>query len=495
MNCDRARQSLCDTPGVVARALLGLHLLRCPACRAEANQVRALDAALTSLPRFDPSPDLLPRVLAGAQGSKASAAPIKETRPMKRLAFVAVFLIVIGVVVGGVLIKPDRPDGRSLLISVAQAMEEAKTIYVRGRANVSHNDSPPWGELDEGYYEQWYSPDGSRHDMYDAEGNLLYSSVMNVASGMAWIWGPPSVWFPDGLVTAYPMGAEALADIVDHARQSYLQGAPWFAPDIQEGRAFTTCKGTRDGNEVTVVEVDQGIDPLGLPRGTVEFYLGPSTGRLLGLKQYGPESHGKPLTADMQLVEYGIDIPSSVFGFDPPPEALVLEGDFELREEGNYCLVSPGGFRGPDELTPNAAWHASGSHTVRPANPASAIDGDFDTGWNAQGSAHLQQPGMWFQLNFDAPVRVSRMMVQHAAFGSGPAPGWPRGIQVSASTDGITWQDVYTGPATPDLPAFAYFGSARTAPEVVAIRLTLTEVCDEEPWTIREIRLDGPPHF
>jgi hypothetical protein len=414
---------------------------------------------------------------------------------MKRLAFVAVFLIITGLVVGGVLIKPDRPDGRSLLISAAQAMEEAKTIYVRGRPNVSHNDSPPWGELGEGYYEHWYSPDGSRNDRYDPDGNLTGSTVMNVGSGMAWTWNPPSLWFPDGLVTAYPIGTEVLTDIVDHARQRYLQGALSFASDTEEGQAFATRNGTRDGEVVTVVEIDYGIDPSGLPRGTVEFYLGAPAGRLLGLRQYGPESHGKPLTADMEIVEYGVDIPASIFDFSPPPGALVLEGDFELREEGNYCLLSAGGFRGPDELAPTAAWHASGSHTVRPTDPAFAIDGDSGTGWTAQGSAHLQQPGMWFQLDFEAPVRVSRMMIQHTPFGSGPAPGWPRGVQVSASTEGITWEDVCTGPADADSPAFAYFGSARTAPQVVAIRLTLTEVCDEESWTIREIRLDGPPQF
>jgi len=73
MNCDRVRQNLCQNPGALERIRLRLHLLRCPACRAEAAQVRALDSALSALPRFTPSPELLSAVLAMTQAARQTA--------------------------------------------------------------------------------------------------------------------------------------------------------------------------------------------------------------------------------------------------------------------------------------------------------------------------------------------------------------------------------------------------------------------------------------
>jgi len=416
---------------------------------------------------------------------------------MRRLAYALSFAIVVGLVAGGLTLKPDRPDGRALLMCAAEAMAEAKTIHVRGRPNISDLSAgvpaPPWGFLGEGHYESWYSPEGTRTEHHDADGNLTGSLVMNVALGMAWVWRPPNLWFPEGLVTTYPVGTDALAVIVEHARQRYLRGEHSFAHHLEHGEQVTTHSGMRNGREVTVVKVDLGMDPSGLPVGTVECYLDPATGHLLGLRQYGPESHGKPLTADMETVEYGIHVPSSVFDFDPPPEALVMEGDFELREAGSYCLMDVGGFRGPDQLMPDDTWRVSSSSAAHRSTPEFAIDGDDDTCWMGRGRAHLQEPGMWFQIDFEAPTRVSKMMVMHAPLGSGPTEGWPRGIQVSATADGVTWEDVYTGAADADSPAFAYFGSSETAPEVIGIRMTLTESSDEEPWIVTEIRLDGRP--
>ena len=509
MNCDRARRTFYDNPSAVERSLLRLHLLRCPACRAEAHQIRALDAALGDLPRFAPSAELLPTVLAQAQAARQSAntqtvgrACLRmpagnERKTMKKLAYALAFLIVIGLLAGGLLIKPDRPDGRSLLISAAQAMEEANTIYVRGRPNIGGTNAgvpaPPWGFLGEGHYEHWYSPEGSRHDIYDADGNLDYSSVMDVASGIAWIWSLPSQWFPDGLVTTYPIGTEALADIVEHARQRYLDGELCFADDIERANQVTTYKAERNGRQVTVVEVDQGMDPSGLPVGTVEFYIDPATGHLLGLRQYGPDSHGKPLTADMEIVEYGIEFPSDIFDFNPPPGVVMLEDDFEIREGGGYCLHTPASFPGPWKLTPTDAWHVSASNTAWPTKPEFTIDGDPDACWSAKGTRSLQEPGMWFQLDFDAPVRVSKLRVQHGpwAFGQrGPAEGWPRGIQISATYDGVTWEGIYTGQASSELSAYGHLGAS---PEILGLRFELAEYSDEEPWTISEIALYGRP--
>jgi len=406
---------------------------------------------------------------------------------MKRLAFVAAFLIVIGLVVGGVLIKPDRPDGRSLLISAAQAMEEAKTIYVRGRANVGGGDEAPWGRIDDGYYEAWYSPAGRRHDSYDADGILTRSSVNSVESGIAYIVCGPNPWFPNGVVTAYPIGTEHLARTAENARKSYLQAELRFAHLSEEYPVLSTRTALWKGRHVTVVEQDIGTDATG-PKGTWEWYLDPSTGRLLGMNRYGPESHGKPLIGTIEIVEYGIEIPAGIFEFDPPPGVAVLEDDFEIQGEG-LCLHGPASFPGPWELTPTDAWHASASTSASPTKPESAIDRNPETRWTARGRHHLQEPGMWFQLDFDTPVRVSKLIVQHAPFDSS-GQGWPRGIQISATSDGVTWEDVYTGPASADAPAYGHLGAS---PQILGLRFELTEYSDEEPWTISDIELYGRP--
>lgn len=260
---------------------------------------------------------------------------------MKRLVFVAVFLIIAGLVAGGVLIKPDRPDGRSLLISAAQAMEEAKTIYVRGRYNCMDAGDGPWGHISEGHYEHWYSPEGSRLESYGTNGQLEDAFVTNVREGIAWMYFPPAEWCPDGLVMTYRVGPELLAAEVERSRESYLDGS--LGPMQEAESCKLTYKARPDGRTIVVVESDLGVESgSGLPRGTVEYEIDGLTGRLLGLRQYGPESYGKPLTAEMELVEYGLKFPPSIFDFEPPVGAEVQEGSFDLKTDGGLRYHGPG---------------------------------------------------------------------------------------------------------------------------------------------------------
>jgi len=139
---------------------------------------------------------------------------------------------------------------------------------------------------------------------------------------------------------------------------------------------------------------------------------------------------------------------------------------------------------------------------------------------------------MWFEVRFDAPVSAHKLLVHsywdelaewaglaaleavpatdaragdtsaHSGAGGGMAgepdtdvsrvgTGCPLGAQVSITTDGATWEDVLTGQATAEMPIYANFGRIR---EILGIRITLTQTTDEEPWSIAEINLFGPPH-
>lgn len=332
MKCDEARDLLANTLGLAQRLALRLHLLRCPACRAEAAQLRTLHAALGDLPRFGPPPELLPTLLAQAQAVAQNVKTRKEIRPMKRLAFVAVFLIVIGLLAGGLLTRHAPPDGRSLLIGVAEAMEQAKTIYVRGHANVSGRY--PWGRADEGYYEKWYSPEGFRWEVYSKEGEHQYSLTGNVEKGSTWMY------FPDrNLVYVFEVGREALAAYVGYCTNRFLDAQIWFVSDLERDHDVTDWTEIIDGRKAMVVEVDLGTGAGGLHRGTVDYVLDAASGRLISVMQYGPDNYASPLMAAIDALEYDADIPTSVFRFDLPSSVEVREGTYRVQESGEIVFA------------------------------------------------------------------------------------------------------------------------------------------------------------
>ena len=323
MNCDRARRTFYDNPGAVERILLRLHLLRCPACRAEAKQIRALDAALSDLPRFTPSPELLPTLLA-----KARVAPRKETRPMRRLAYALAFLIVIGILSAGLMMKPDQPDGRSLLISAAEAMGLADTVHAIAYGSiVGYYPAMP---INDGYDEYWYSPDGFRWDSHHEDGTLWRRLAGNVAQGVVWMELPTR-----GVSIEYHVAPSDLAVFVQQSRKQFVDADLRLAQIEERGHECTVWEQERDGRPVIVIEEDLGLDRVdGAPRGTVEYYIDPSTKQLISLEQYGPEAEGYPLLAEIENIEYGLDIPASTFAPAMAAPEQVVEGTFEVRDDG-----------------------------------------------------------------------------------------------------------------------------------------------------------------
>lgn len=366
MKCDRARQAICDRPGGVERILLRLHLLRCPACRAEAAQLRAVEDAVTALPRFTPSPELLPTVLAQAQAVAQNVKTRKETKPMKKLVYASAFLIVIGLVAGGLLMPTGRQSGESLLVAAAHAMAQADGLHVRGESSLA-DEYHPW-LLAEGSFERWYSSEGFRFDFYDAERNFIRSVGGVTATGQAWQFYPGwSGWCmaqiarqsdgasgggmggaerpgtePAGTIFRYDVGPDRVADFVKLSRERFANGDLRLASIEERRHEWHERAGEWQGRPVTVIEEDLGPDLVsGDPRGRVEYYLDPATDRFIGLHQFGPESDGHPLQASVDLVEYDIEIPASTFIPDDPGDAEVLEGEYYVRPSGDI-LFRPG---------------------------------------------------------------------------------------------------------------------------------------------------------
>jgi tetratricopeptide (TPR) repeat protein len=353
MNCDRVRQDLHDNPGTVRRILIWLHLLRCPACRAEARQIRALDAALSHLPRFSPPPDLVPNLLARARASEPGRRARKETKLMRRIAYAAASLVVIGLVAGGLLTKSGPPAGRGLLLGVAEAMQAGDTVHARVFGGIA--GYYPAIRINNDYEEYWFSPQGFRRDSNHEDGTLWRRLAGNVAQGLVRMDLPTGPAAPSaggaagaggggmaatslptkGVSIEYHVNPSDLAAFVEHSRKQFVNADLRLAQIEELGHEWRSRTVERDGNTVVVIEEDLGLDLVdGRPRGTVYYYVDPATRQLIALEQYGPEDEGRPLLAKIDDIEYGLGIPESTFAPAPDQPEEVVEGTFEVRESG-----------------------------------------------------------------------------------------------------------------------------------------------------------------
>jgi len=336
MKCDRARSMLHDTRGLLVGALLGLHLARCPACRAEAAQVSALDSAVTALPRLTPSPGLLPKLLDHAQADVSPGANEKGRRTMRRLGYASAFLVILAAVAAGLLIVPARPSGASLLVQAAYAMGASDTFHVRGDRNLADEYSG-WNP-EPGRYEFWYSPEGFRQDWYDKDGNLVRSLGGTVAAGKAWQYFPGGS-SGKGTLFVYDVGSEPLTAYVQVNRDRFSNGQLRLAEIAERGHKWAESTGEWEGRTVTVVEEQLGPALVsGEPRGTMEYYLDRESAALLGMAQYGSSEEGRPLKATVDLIEYDVEVPMEVFEPAAPTGAEAETGQFAIRPTGDIAF-------------------------------------------------------------------------------------------------------------------------------------------------------------
>jgi hypothetical protein len=431
----------------------------------------------------------------------------KGEKKMRRFAYAVAFLVLMGAAATGVFTRSRPADGRALLTGAAQAMEQAQTIHMRGHGS-NWTSEGIW--MSEDSYELWCSPQGSRMIWHDPRGNLTAAWVLNAELGMAWHYLADTSSFPEGIVTVYyATPGEVAASLEDRLDIYYLKPEPMFGQEGAWGNEVTVREGERDGSAVTVVVV-MVEDPSGATIATKEYEIDPATGHLLSYQSYGADSDGRPPIEFKEVLDYGSPVPASLFEFESPPGAIEIEG-YVVRDTSVIDL--PNAYFMPGYMLESTeTWHATAFASSGSATPQLALDGDKTTAWTGRGEHHLQEPGMWFQLDLEKPVSASRLTVHHAGdYALGPfeppappedEPGttgggmvggpwyaagadWPRGLQVSITADGRTWEDVPTGLAASDRPAGALFGTSR---EIVGVRLALTESSDEAPWSITEIR-------
>jgi hypothetical protein len=341
MRCEQARAVLHAGPEGIDELWLRLHLWRCAACQAEAQQVRALEEALSSLPRVAPPSGLLPTVL-----SRVGVSDTRRERKVRRFALAVAFLVLMGLMAAGVFTKSRPPDGRSLLISAAQAMEEAEVIHVVGRpgaAPLLEADTPGGGGVGVDS-ESWYTTRGFRETAYE-DGILTYSLCGDATSGVVHrcLWGRQ-------LVLTYHVGPGNAHKLVDLYRQRLLKGSidvdeRMCTSGLQES---TTRVEVVNGSRLNVVWIPTSWDDSGAVVSSIDHYLDARTGHLLAIRTLGPDAEGRPVVRSTDL-QYGTAAPPDLLAFRPKPGFQQQEGHFRLLDGGYIHFGVPGDGTDPAE--------------------------------------------------------------------------------------------------------------------------------------------------
>jgi len=155
----------------------------------------------------------------------------------------------------------------------------------------------------------------------------------------------------------------------------------------------------------------------------------------------------------------------------------------------------------PHALVADSTWKVTASHDARPAPQANA-EGGYNYASTAAGALNFmgwttgapQQPGMWFQIELPAPVRLTEIQFTSSTIGgrggTAPVSTFPRRFQVQVSTDGATWTEpVAEGEGSPGVTSIAF---APVTARFVRITQTAT-VENGPPWSMRMLRLYEAP--
>jgi hypothetical protein len=314
MKCERARELLVTHAEGLPRVALWIHLRFCPRCRAEAAEIRALGTALDRLPRYAAPRSLLPSLLALVPTTEAVKTRRRRKITMTRLAYVLTLVIAVALLLGGILYKPAPPDGRALLISAAQAMDEVDTIHVHGYSLTFI--TRPWGAMGmKGSYDHWLSSEGIRRQWFDHDGDLTWSTYTDVQAGLRWQYRPSR-----RLIWRVPMEVDEARRSAAKSMQRYLDGQIMIDENVEQMgfELIATRRERREGTQVYVVAVDTGA-------GSREYDIETSTGRLLAFRDYGAPESGRPLLGETHF-EYGGALPEGILDFEVPEGWTVKEG-------------------------------------------------------------------------------------------------------------------------------------------------------------------------
>lgn len=129
-------------------------------------------------------------------------------------------------------------------------------------------------------------------------------------------------------------------------------------------------------------------------------------------------------------------------------------------------------------------WKATASNSVNSSQPSAAIDGNPLTHWS---SGRNQDGTDWFQVDFEASVRVDAVVMENVF---GVQADYPGAFDIVGSTDGMTFdRPLVTGGKGAETLTVASFDTQT----IRAIRIHQTGTSRSGHWwQIGELRIDCP---
>jgi hypothetical protein len=336
MKCRQVSEMLHEGGPPAGGLRVRAHLVVCRRCRAEARSLRVVREAVEEFGRYEPSADLLPAILAVPNESAPLQIPVKEERGMRRIVFASIAIV--AVLIGGAIVIPGRwkkPDARSILIGVAHAMEEAKSLHILFRGTESGVKTPTGLRMSPFPLDLWFTSRAIYGRAVAADGTLVFSSAADADRREMWVYSPDD---KIRLVADLTPIAERAAEVISVA--SKLFRSDQIMKTV--GKAYPDAKmsvatETRDGRKVAVITVAGTLKTS--PRrvlGRHVFVVDAETNRLLDMRQYArTDSTREELIARIDRVDYDVPVPSEARALEVPEGTKTVPATANVFETKN----------------------------------------------------------------------------------------------------------------------------------------------------------------
>jgi hypothetical protein len=323
--------------GAIKSLAVRAHLVVCRRCRAEACSVRVVREAVEEFGRYEPPADLLPAILAVPKESAPLQVPVKEERGMRRIVFASIAIV--AVLIGGAIVIPGRwkkPDPRSILVGVVEAMENAKSIHVVGRGTRPATDTPSGMRMMPGSMDIWLTTRAAYVRGLAPDGTLEVATALSVDDLKWWAYegGKRTLHVAD-LAPIAARATKAVSSLHEMwlsaflARQFKEIVAEKF-PDAKQEVAIET----RGGRKVAIVTVTFTVKTS--PRRVTErcvFEVDAETKHVLTMRQYArAEGAAEELVGALDKVDYDAPLPDVSSALRVPEGTKTVQATATIEE-------------------------------------------------------------------------------------------------------------------------------------------------------------------
>jgi len=341
MRCKEVSERLQYGERGIRSLALSAHLALCRRCRAEARSLSALRQVVHEVGRFQPPADLLPAILAVPTESAPAQITTKESTNMRRLVFAGIAILAIAI--GATVLIPGRggkPDAESILMGVAHAMEEAKSLHIVFRGTESGVNTPTGLRMAPFPVDLWFTSRATYGRAVRPDGTVVFSSAADADTREMWVYsGDDKI----RLVADLTPIAERAAEVISVA--SKLFRSDQIMKTV--GKAYPDAKmsvvtETRDGRKVAIITVTGTLKTS--PRrvtGRHVFVVDADTNRLLKMRQYArTESTRDELVSRIDRVDYDVPVPAEARTLEVPEGTKTVRAVAAIEERKNTVALA-----------------------------------------------------------------------------------------------------------------------------------------------------------